>query len=192
MATRTTELDAVNTMLMTIGESPINSLETASGVADAVLARAILKEVSLQVQTSGWHWNTEKNFKILPTVSGEIILPENCLEADPVGDSQNKNYVIRGNKFYDVDNQTYTITEPVYVDMVLFLEFSLLPQAARHYIMIKAARTFEQRMVGSQILHLYSQEDEIAAKANLHRTEAKTGDYNILSGSYSVARILNR
>ena len=37
--TLTSELDAVNTMLSTIGESPINSLDDISGVVDAVIAR---------------------------------------------------------------------------------------------------------------------------------------------------------
>lgn len=192
MATLTTELEAVNVMLATIGEAPINSLESASGVADAVLARSILKEASLSVQSEGWHFNTEKNFKLSPTVSGELILPENCLEADTVEASRDENLTVRGTKLYDITNQSYNIGKAVYVDMVLYLEFNTLPQAARHYITVKASRMFEQRLVGSQVLHLYSIEDEIRARAALLRQEARTGDHNILTGNWSVARILRR
>jgi hypothetical protein len=46
----TTELEAVNTILSTIGESPVSSLGDQMTV-DAVLAQNILHEVSREVQT---------------------------------------------------------------------------------------------------------------------------------------------
>ena len=48
--TATTELEAINTMLSVIGESPVNTVD-GSGVVDAVLARQILHEVSRHVQS---------------------------------------------------------------------------------------------------------------------------------------------
>ena len=48
MTTPTTQLQAVNSMLSTIGEAPVNSL--SSGLVDAETAETVLNEVSRDVQ----------------------------------------------------------------------------------------------------------------------------------------------
>ena len=53
----TTKLDAVNTMLSAIGEAPVNSL--SSGLIEAEIAETILDTVNTEVQSMGWHFNTE-------------------------------------------------------------------------------------------------------------------------------------
>lgn len=54
-----TELEAVNQILATVGESPINSLEN-SGVSVAALAQTFLHDVSREVQSMGLHCNSEE------------------------------------------------------------------------------------------------------------------------------------
>ena len=67
VTTRTTELEAVNTILSTIGEAPINSL-TGTLPVDATTAKNILSEINREVQSAGWKWNTHYkvplNFKV--------------------------------------------------------------------------------------------------------------------------------
>lgn len=191
--TLTSELDAVNIMLGTIGESPISSLDAATGVADAVIARQILNEVSIQVQEQGWYFNTEKNFELIPTLdTGEIFLPSNCIEVDTMGGDAQIEVAIRGRRLYDRINHTFRFTKNLKTEMVLLFEFGDLPQAARHYISIRAARVFQQRVVGSETLGTYTERDEVRALTALKRFEAKTADYNILTGNYSVMNILDR
>lgn len=193
MLTKTTELDAVNMMLGTIGESPINSLEGATGVVDAVLAQKILKEVSVQVQEEGWHFNVEKQFVLTPAVpSKNIFLPDNCIEVDASGDDESLDVSMRGNRLYDRTNRTFEFTKSIVCDLVLLFDFEELPQAARHYIAVRAARVFQQRMIGSETLGTFTEKDEVRARAALKRFEAKTADYNILTGNYSVMRVLDR
>lgn len=190
--TLTTELDAVNIMLGTIGESPISSLDSSTGVADAAIARQILKEVSLQVQEEGWHFNTEYEFELAPSAeTGEIFVPSNCLEVD-ASSLQGVDVVVRGNRLYDKLHHTYVFTKTLKTDLVLLLEFNELPQSARHYISIRAARVFQQRMVGSDTLGSYTEKDEMRGLMALKRYEAKTADHNMLTGNYSVMRILDR
>lgn len=55
--TRTTELEAVNTILSTIGEAPLNTL-TGSLPVDGTIAKNVLSEVAREVQSQGWHFNT--------------------------------------------------------------------------------------------------------------------------------------
>lgn len=191
MLQKTTELDAVNIMLGTIGEAPINSIESASGVSDAVIARQILNEVSIQVQEEGWHFNVENNFVLSPAVpSKEIFVPENCIEVD--AEDTQIDVAIRGNRLYDRKNHTYQFEGELKCSMTLMLPFDELPQAARHYVTIRAARVFQQRVVGSQVLGTFTEKDEMRARMALRRYEAKTADYNILTGNYSVMRVLDR
>lgn len=191
--TATTELDAVNIMLGTIGESPINSLDAATGVVDAVTARSILAEVSVQVQEEGWHFNTDYEFVLTPDNSGTIYIPANCIEVDASQyDRTGVDVAIRGNRLYDRKNKTYVFQESIKADLTILLEFNELPQAARHYITIRAARVFQQRVVGSQTLGAFTEADEARALRQMRRYEAKTADYNILTGSYSVMRVIDR
>lgn len=190
--TTTTELDAINIMLGTIGESPINSLDAATGVVDAVTARSILSEVSVQVQEEGWHFNTEYEFDLIPDTSGTIYIPTNTIEVDTSPYSANYDVAIRGSRLYDRGNKTYTFSESLKADLTILLEFNEMPQAARHYIAIRAARVFQQRVVGSQLLAAYTDQDEARALRAMKRYEARTADHNILTSNYSVMRIIDR
>ena len=190
----TTELDAINIMLGTIGEAPINSLEAATGVVDAVTARSILNEVSVQVQEEGWHFNTEYEFVLTPELSTkEIYIAPNVIEADASKYDRNDiDVAIRGNRLYDRKNKTFQFQQEIKADLTVLLEFNELPQAARHYITIRAARVFQQRVVGSDTLGSFTEADEARALRAMRRFEARTADYNILTGNYSVMRIIDR
>lgn len=190
----TSELDAVNIMLGTIGESPINSLDAATGVVDAVTARAILSEVSVQVQEEGWHFNTEYEFILTPSLdTKEIYVPANTIEVDASEyDRNNIDVAIRGNRLYDRKNKTFQFQQDIKADLTILLEFNELPQAARHYITVRAARVFQQRVIGSDTLGSFTERDEARALRSMRRYESKTADYNILTGNYSVMRTIDR
>jgi hypothetical protein len=187
-----TELDAVNIMLSTIGESPVSSLAADASTVDVSLARQILREVTIQVQETGWHFNTEIGWVMAPTAEGEILIPANCVQIDSSGTSAALDVAMRGNRLYDRVNHTFVFTTSVTVDMIILLDFSEIPQAARHYTTIRAARVFQQRIVGSDALSSYTEKDELRARAALKKLDSNTADYNILSGSWSVARVLTR
>ena len=190
----TSELDAVNILLGTIGESPINSLDAATGVVDAVTARAILSEVSVQVQEEGWHFNTEYEFVLTPALgTKEIYIASNTIEVDAsTYDRNDIDVAIRGNRLYARKNKTYQFEQDIKADLTILLEFHELPQAARHYITIRAARVFQQRVIGSETLGSFTEQDEARALRAMRRYESKTADYNILTGNYSVMRTIDR
>lgn len=191
--TPTTELQAINTMLLVIGESPISSLQEGAAVADAVTAQSVLSEVCRAVQSRGWHFNTDKGITLTPEATTKtIVIPSNCMRVDPTEEYYDIDAVQRGNKFYDRKNQTYEFDKSIKVDMVVLLPFEELPETARHYITIKAARVFQARTVGSDALFQFTAVDERDALAALKRAEGITGDYNILTGNRSVYRALNR
>ena len=189
MLSPTTELEAINTMLSTIGESPVNAVEDTGNV-DVVIARQILQTVSREVQARGWHFNTEKNYTITPDSEGYLVLPKTVLKADTVYPDSSKDVVVRGSKLYDRENHTYVFTDAVKVEMTVLLTFDELPEVARNYVTIRASRIFQERVVGSDTLQAFNSQDEARAMVSLMEYEADTADLNILSGNYSVYRIL--
>lgn len=60
-----TELEAVNSMLAAIGEAPVSTL-TGATQADVQMAINILRDVTREVQSWGWRFNTEFGMEILP------------------------------------------------------------------------------------------------------------------------------
>lgn len=188
-----TELEAINIMLSTIGESPINSLSASQTTVDVGIAQSVLREVSIQVLEEGWQFNTEINW-VLPLVAGtgELQIPLNCIQIDTVGNDVNVDVAMRGQRLYDRTNHTFVFEKSLTVDMVILLDFMDMPQAARHYITVRSARVFQQRVVGSDTLGAFTKLDEALARAALKKLDSNNADYNILSGSWSVARVLTR
>jgi len=192
----TTELDAINTMLSVIGEAPVNSLE-GDLPADAEMAKHILGEVSREVQAKGWYFNTEYNYPLSPNENGEIVLPNNAVHVDISLDlNGGLEAVPRGQRLYNLIDHSFIFTGKVYVDIVFLLPFEQLPQAARHYITIRAARKFHDRVVGSGTLHDFAVKDELDALTRLQHEDSRLADRsifgrNILSG-WNVARTIGR
>ena len=50
----TTKLEAVNVMMTSIGETPVNTITSAT-TTDVSIAISILDNVSREVQSVGWH-----------------------------------------------------------------------------------------------------------------------------------------
>jgi hypothetical protein len=187
-----TELEAVNLMLSSIGESPVNDL-TTEATTDVALARNILTDISREVQESGWHFNSETQVNILPDTDGFISLPLNTARVDisPLYEWREPDVVQRGTRLYNRDDQTFVFTTGVHVDLVVYLDWSDLPPAAKRYISTRAARVFASRVLGDQTTVGYTMSDEMEAKAILMSSESDTADYSILEKS-EVGRSLRR
>jgi len=192
--TTTDELSAVNTMLGVIGEAPINSLAAISSVIDAVTARAVLNEIAVTVQSEGWQFNTEDNWTFLPDNTGTINIPSSIIEARSY--TTEFDLALRGTRLYDRKNHTYDfsayISTGIALNCTILMEFADLPQAARYYISIRAARVFQNRVVGSDTLKGFTKEDEMYARVALKKYDADSAGYNMLTGTYGVARTLDR
>jgi hypothetical protein len=80
---------------------------------------------------------------------------------------------------------------PVKLDVVFELDFADIPEVAKRYITIKAARIFQDRVVGSDTLHGFTEMEEQAAFYSLREFEGDTEDFNIFD-SYDVYRVVDR
>lgn len=185
--TPNTFLEAVNVMLSSVGETPVNSLESQN--VEAEIAADILLQEARSVQSQGWFFNIEKGFSLAPDTVGEIILPNNCLRADPT-DPQEL-LMQRGNKLYDIKNHTSLIGRTIVADLVVELAFEELPPVARQYITIKASRGFQDRVIGNETLHGFQEKDEIMALISLQEAETAHQDFTIFD-SRATMRVLDR
>lgn len=180
--TPTTELDAVNELLATIGEAPVNTL-TNTGLGDASTARTRLYNASRNLQKYGWSWNTDYSFNLLPDVNGNVAVPSTTLQVRFVAKSDRQNLTLRGTQIYDSQNHTYTFTQPVMADIVQMLDFSLLPETARQAIFIAAGIRFQAGFIGSQILDTFTARDLKQAWDALQSDDLEVADWNMLSDS---------
>jgi hypothetical protein len=191
--TATTKLEAVNTLLSSIGETPVNSL--TSGLVDAETAETILDSASREVQSQGWSFNTDLKKSFTPDSTNQITIPDNVLRIDMAQDRKaNLDVVQRGSKLYNRATNSFffsTDTTEVIMNTVVLLEFTDLPEAARRYITLKAARVFQDRVVGSAELHGYQQRDELLAKVELEDAEGQVND-NTIFDNLSVYYIVDR
>tara|TARA_R100000988_G_C3973952_1_gene153013 strand:+ start:155 stop:763 length:609 start_codon:yes stop_codon:yes gene_type:complete len=197
----TTELECINIMLAAIGEAPINSLVGTLPV-DAVIAQRTLTEVNKEVQTEGWSFNQEFNVVFTRDASNQIAIATDILKIDTnVYDHSTLDVIQRGLKLYDRKNNTYVFDEDLTCHVTYFREFDEIPEPARRYMNIKAARIFVDRTVGDDGLRTYTAQDEARARSILMDTDLSNADHNVLTGdpnlnnpinTFTPADVLNR
>ena len=193
MATLTTKLDAVNTMLGYVTEAPVNSIaNTTSLPPSAALAKGVIDEVSREVQQDGWHFNTAQDYTLEANASNKFVLPDNVLQVDTVDTTYD--VVQRGTTLFDRKNYTDVFTvDELKVNITFLLEYEELPEQARRYIALKASRMFANRLVGSREIEALIYRDEIRAKAAMEEAEGNNSDRTIFDNYDTATRIgINR
>jgi Autographiviridae tail tubular protein Gp11 len=206
--TATTELEAVNAMLSSIGEAPIANVDTATQ-ADVVMAVNILRNTTRQVQRVGWRFNTEFGYEVAPhdtydwLDSAGVTTPLN-IYTPPAGlarfeitkavEQQGARYVdtaVRPSKkweagtpvFYDRefnrDGFPQADRDYLYINPVWWMGFEDMPEIARFYVVAKASRDFTQHAVGSAELSGFTADNVRIAYRDLKREEGLIDDYNI-------------
>ncbi len=184
--TSMTELEAVNVLLTTIGESPVNTL-TGNQVTDVTIASQVLNEVSREVQAQGWHFNTEDRVVLSRDNFNHITVPADTARID----TDNYNVVVRSGKLFNLTDRTFEFSTNVEATIVYYQDFLDLPDVAKKYITTRAARIFSDRMINSETIHQMVMRDEQKALIDLREFEGDTADFNMMD-SYSVARVMNR
>ena len=191
--TRTTELEAVNTILSTIGEAPLNTL-TGSLPVDGTMAQNILDEINREVQSIGWHWNTHYKVDITRDTDNKIPVGTDVLRIKLNGKYDKSSYdvVQRDSFLYNLAKNSETFDQDfTETNIIYLLDFTKIPEQARRYITIRSARVFHDRTLGANTIHKFSSQDEARSLAVLRQAETQTGEYNIFDSflqSYTVNR----
>ena len=187
--TKITELEAVNICLGVIGETPVSTIPV-SGVSEATIARDLLYEKSRDVQTEGQMFNTREDYTLTPDVDGYIALPSNTLQVDSM--NYWNDYIEYNGQLYDRDNNTNVFSSAQKVVIVTFEAWTAIPQHVRQYIVILAARAFQERFVADSDLWKFTQDDEDKAKRQFQRIEDKNANFSIFDNGYLNRGVLRR
>jgi hypothetical protein len=175
-----TELDAVNSILMSVGESPVNTLTVQS--PEVAIAQKTLRQVCREIQAEGWSYNTENEYPIDLDPNNQCIVPNNILQIDLNIYQHGKDYnVVRRSdngvqKIYDKKNHTFTFENcsKLYFDIVWMFAFEDLPQAFKDYVTAKATRVAGIRMVSSAEVAKLLEADEAYANDFQYQQDANT------------------
>lgn len=190
--TLTTQLQAVNRILYTVGEAPVNSL-TGTLPNDVQIAYDTFNEVLVEVQTRGWGFNTEYKVTMTPNTNGLITLGRNVLKITAWNMRNDIDIQQRGTNLYDRKNHTFVFshTNTLYCNVTYALDWDSLPEQARRYILIKAARLFQTRVVGSDTLYTFTEAEEMQALADLCAADDENTQYSVFD-NYDTYSIVNR
>ena len=189
----TTELEAVNTILSAIGEAPVNSLSGTLPI-DATQAKNLLTEISREVQAAGWHYNSFYDYTLSRDTDNKIPLADNIMRVDLDINKYNVttyDVIKRGGFLFNKKENTYVFDQALDAKVILFLPFTELPENARRYITIRAARIFQDRLLGANTSHGFQARDEANALAILKQEEMDTADHSIFNNHDSYY-IINR
>lgn len=154
----TTELDAVNEMLGAIGELPVSDIVDAGNTDTAVAVRT-LRGISREVQSKGAWYNTDDAFEFTLDASGRAPLPNQILSIRPLGIRTGR-LTHRNGYLYDLATQSDVFAERPLARVVWLYEYEMLPETARRYIAIRAARIFQKNQLGSEALNGFTAQHE--------------------------------
>ena len=184
--TTTTELQAINRILSTIGEAPVNNIEGNTSV-DVSVAKNILDETSVSLQSQGWAFNTQYDYTLNISTDKKVPLPSNTAYLDAADSYKYEyKYTIRDGHLYDIKNNTNLFDSVVPVTIVLIQQFEDIPQYARDYIVAKSARRFASRYLGSTELVKLLESDEQEAFLNFKQLDTASDDLNMLTGDANI------
>ena len=178
-----TELSAVNSILGSIGQSPVTNI-----TGDALLNPEIqfvvnlLNEVNKDVQSTGWTFNSEYRVKKSPDDNKHYVVPANAILYD-ISDGQidrETNVVRRDGKLYDTIHQTNEFTQDFYFDIITLYAFTDVPPAIQRYIIARASMRAATQLVSNGDLVKLLQVEEQQARANALEFETEQGDHNFM------------
>ena len=175
-----TELDAVNQILSSVGQAPVTTLNLQN--PEVSIALNTIREVSKQVQLEGWTFNTERGYELSrDAVTNKISYPVTMLAIDSNYEKhQDKYNLVRRNGFvYCLYHHTSIFEENLVVDVMWNFNFPDLPPSAQAYITAKAARMCATKMVGDAQLNQLLAEQEATTRAALIENECQQGDYSM-------------
>lgn len=173
------QLDAVNEMLMSVGQTPVTQLEATN--PDVALAFETLTQVSRGVQAEGWTFNRENHLStfVPDSTTKKIQIPDNVLQIDLSDnhDNRSKDAVRRDGYLYDRENHTFEWDSTPEVNVVYFYDWGDLPKPIRDYVVARAAAIFSSRIVGDPTQFQLLSQREAYSRAQALEYECNQGDY---------------
>lgn len=184
-----TQLDVVNACLASMGESPVNSLDTNNIFITSALNA--MRAANLEEQSFGWYFSHER-VELKPTVEGEVFVP-----TDTIGLKVKSNppwLSIRARRLYDNrKGQRFTTKVPVQVELIRLVTFEDLPYHAQRAVKAKTVIKFQQDYDGDDVKIDQASNEYGEARALLMAEHTRAVGANMLyQGGVGTAMSLTR
>ena len=185
-----TELSAVNSILGAIGQAPITQLKdpVTGAITNAnpeiQFIYNLLKDASIDVQSEGWHFNTESHVEFqVDSTTNKVTIPANVVKIDLHDNwrSRTYNFVRRGGFLYDKQTHTdeFPDVEKFVLDVTRIYEFEDLPPVFRRHITYRASRMAATQLVANpQLVQLLSSQEGLS-RASLMEYECNQGNHSM-------------
>jgi len=175
-----TELSAVNSILGSIGQSPVTSLNFTNPEIEFIYN--LLKESNVEVQNEGWVFNREDHYPFTPDVNKNISIPNNVLRMDVCEEEvyRSSDVVKRDGKLYNKIKHTYEFDQKLDMNVIWLFPFNDLPQPFKRLITAKASVRAAVQLVSNPTLVQLLQQQEGFARAIVTEYECNQGDHNFL------------
>lgn len=190
IVTPSTELDAVNEILSSIGSSPVDTLDENTALnVDIINAKRILEGVSREIQSRGYDFNTSDNMVLLSdSETGLIPCPYSYLGFYQDG----YKFVRKDGYFFDMVSKTAVFPEGITLTIIEEVPFDELPEVFRKFVTVRASRIFQERYLTSEELNQHLMMEEASAYADVLDYDLMAGDYNIFEDDINISQNIQR
>ena len=195
MATTTietdTELSAVNSILGSIGQSPITQLKDPStGVIsnnnpEIQFIYNLLRDANVDVQIEGWHFNKERHLPFEPdSVTHKIAISDDIVKIDLTDNWSTREYNFIRREGFLYDKLTHTDEFPdidkIELDVTKVYAFEDTPPVFRRYITYRASRVAATQLVANPQLVQLLGAQEALSRAALMEYECNQGNHSMM------------
>ena len=169
-----TELSAVNAILGAIGQSPVTSINKTNPEIGFIYN--ILRDSNVDLQSEGWHFNTERHVKYTPQDVGgvkKIAIGNDILKMDVSDGWSKRNYdVVKRNGYlydkYDHTDDWDELTDGIDLDIVRLISYEDLPEVFKRYIIYRSSVRAATQLVGNpQLAQLLAQQEALTRAASM-------------------------
>ncbi len=182
-----TRLEAVNRILVSMGELPVDDLEQP--LTEVELALTHIDMANKEVQLDGWYFNTERAV-LKPDEKGYIYTPYDAvrvLDLPP-------HITAIHNRLYDNINQTFLFKKDIECRVVKTAEFENLPMSFALWVTLRAAKKYQNNTLTSAFLAENLQREETEAMLAAKREHRQIVRPNVkgTTAGYHIQKVLRR
>lgn len=175
-----TEREAINEILLSINELPLDTEDLVSDIQTAVVCEKELAIARRKVLARGWIFNTT-TIDFTPNVSGYIPIANSFLSID-VGD--NTNYVVRDHKLFDKTALSYIFDDAVSLTTIEDITFDDIPYLVADFIIQTASLQAYIKIVGASDDIRVRQEAVVMSRLEALREDARGYGGNLLNSGH--------
>lgn len=171
-----TKLEAMNMLLMSSGQLPVQSYD--SNHPDAITAREYLERWNDQCQQRGWYFNTFYNLDLPLGPENHIALPAGTVRVDIL--SQCGQGIPRQNKLWNSAKNSYVWDAPQVGNVFTVIDFDDCPLSAQTYIAYSALVEWQTFTEGDQLKIQQAARISTGSRVQLNREQIRFENNNVL------------